>query len=162
MSLVRHRAQLSIRMHAAACPSWPLHIPTCMWRQCGGIIAAALHSKGCVTNSVDCIKQRLPWLAEVAAHRNWLYMWAMMLAWCAELCCALSCPAPADVQTAIDIDGHLMELQEFAGKVTIFVNVASKCGYTDANYKGEQAALITLCDSTSSRSALVAAPSACI
>jgi hypothetical protein len=39
-----------------------------------------------------------------------------------------------------------MELQEFAGKVTIFVNVASKCGYTDANYKGEQAALITLCD----------------
>jgi hypothetical protein len=54
------------------------------------------------------------------------------------------CPVllPACVQTAVDIDGHPMELQEFAGKVTIFVNVASKCGYTDANYKGEQAALI--------------------
>lgn len=44
----------------------------------------------------------------------------------------------ADVQSAVDIDGHERSLQEFAGKVTVFVNVASQCGYTDSNYKGEQ------------------------
>lgn len=52
------------------------------------------------------------------------------------LCCA------APLQTAVDIDGHERSLQEFAGKVTVFVNVASKCGYTDANYKGEEAAAV--------------------
>lgn len=45
-------------------------------------------------------------------------------------CCVL--------QSAVDIDGNERSLQEFAGKVTVFVNVASKCGYTDANYKGRQ------------------------
>jgi glutathione peroxidase-family protein len=41
------------------------------------------------------------------------------------------------VQSAVDIDGHERSLQEFAGKVTVIVNVASQCGYTDANYKGK-------------------------
>lgn len=41
------------------------------------------------------------------------------------------------LQTAVDIDGHERSLHEFAGKVTLFVNVASQCGYTDSNYKGE-------------------------
>ncbi|GLC34488.1 hypothetical protein PLESTB_001255800 [Pleodorina starrii] len=37
---------------------------------------------------------------------------------------------------AVDIDGKVRSLSEFAGKVTIVVNVASACGYTDENYKG--------------------------
>jgi hypothetical protein len=40
------------------------------------------------------------------------------------------------LQTAVDIDGHERHLSEFAGKVTLVVNVASQCGFTDANYKG--------------------------
>ncbi|EFJ52333.1 glutathione peroxidase, partial [Volvox carteri f. nagariensis] len=34
------------------------------------------------------------------------------------------------------IDGKVRPLSEFAGKVTLVVNVASACGYTDENYKG--------------------------
>ncbi|GIL72001.1 hypothetical protein Vretimale_573 [Volvox reticuliferus] len=37
---------------------------------------------------------------------------------------------------AVDIDGKVRPLSEFAGKVTIVVNVASACGYTNENYKG--------------------------
>ncbi|PNH02689.1 Phospholipid hydroperoxide glutathione peroxidase 1, chloroplastic [Tetrabaena socialis] len=37
---------------------------------------------------------------------------------------------------AVDIDGRPRKLSEFAGKVTLVVNVASACGYTDENYKG--------------------------
>lgn len=37
---------------------------------------------------------------------------------------------------ARDIDGNLVSLSKFMGKVTIVVNVASACGYTDENYKG--------------------------
>lgn len=37
---------------------------------------------------------------------------------------------------AVDIDGKTRSLSEFAGKVTLVVNVASACGYTDENYKG--------------------------
>ncbi len=37
----------------------------------------------------------------------------------------------------MDIDGKTRSLSEFAGKVTLVVNVASACGYTDENYKGE-------------------------
>ena len=29
-----------------------------------------------------------------------------------------------------------MSLAQYAGKVTVVVNVASQCGYTEANYKG--------------------------
>jgi hypothetical protein len=43
-------------------------------------------------------------------------------------------PLPAS-QTAKDIDGHEVALSKYAGKVTLVVNVASACGYTDANYK---------------------------
>ena len=39
-------------------------------------------------------------------------------------------------QEAVDIDGKTRSLSEYAGKVTLVVNVASACGYTDANYKG--------------------------
>lgn len=42
--------------------------------------------------------------------------------------------------TAVDIDGRERHLSEFAGKVTLVVNVASQCGFTDANYKGLQEA----------------------
>lgn len=40
------------------------------------------------------------------------------------------------LQEAVDIDGKTRSLSEFAGKVTLVVNVASACGYTDENYKG--------------------------
>ncbi|EFN58186.1 hypothetical protein CHLNCDRAFT_20756 [Chlorella variabilis] len=40
----------------------------------------------------------------------------------------------------MDINGHEMPLADLAGKVTVIVNVASQCGYTDANYKGLQTA----------------------
>jgi hypothetical protein len=43
------------------------------------------------------------------------------------------------LQTAVDIDGRERHLSEFAGKATLVVNVASKCGFTDANYKGAAA-----------------------
>jgi glutathione peroxidase-family protein len=39
-------------------------------------------------------------------------------------------------QTATDIDGRKRTLSEFAGKVTIVVNVASHCSLTDSNYRG--------------------------
>lgn len=42
--------------------------------------------------------------------------------------------------SAMDINGHEMPLADLAGKVTVIVNVASQCGYTDANYKGLQTA----------------------
>lgn len=46
------------------------------------------------------------------------------------------------LQEAVDIDGKVRKLSEFAGKVTIVVNVASACGFTDENYKGAQGAAL--------------------
>ena len=40
--------------------------------------------------------------------------------------------------TAADVDGTPHPLAEFAGKVTVIVNVASACGYTATNYAGLQ------------------------
>eukprot|EP00545_Synedropsis_sp_CCMP1620_P008364 CAMPEP_0119005758 /NCGR_PEP_ID=MMETSP1176-20130426/1913_1 /TAXON_ID=265551 /ORGANISM="Synedropsis recta cf, Strain CCMP1620" /LENGTH=222 /DNA_ID=CAMNT_0006957599 /DNA_START=12 /DNA_END=680 /DNA_ORIENTATION=- len=37
---------------------------------------------------------------------------------------------------ARDIDGKLMKFSQFEGKVTVIVNVASYCGYTESHYKG--------------------------
>ncbi|GFH21709.1 glutathione peroxidase, partial [Haematococcus lacustris] len=37
--------------------------------------------------------------------------------------------------TATDIDGVVHHLSEWAGQVMLIVNLASKCGYTDSNYK---------------------------
>lgn len=41
--------------------------------------------------------------------------------------------------TATDINGHSISLDKYKGKVTLFVNVASKCGYTETNYRVLQA-----------------------
>lgn len=38
--------------------------------------------------------------------------------------------------SALDIVGDLVSFQKFEGDVTIVVNVASFCGYTDSHYKG--------------------------
>ena len=37
---------------------------------------------------------------------------------------------------AKDIDGNLVKFEEFKGKVTVVVNVASYCGYTESHYSG--------------------------
>jgi len=37
---------------------------------------------------------------------------------------------------ANDIDGTLVKFDEFKGKVTVVVNVASYCGYTESHYNG--------------------------
>ena len=40
------------------------------------------------------------------------------------------------MQSVRDGDGKEVSLAQFAGKVAVVVNVASQCGYTEANYKG--------------------------
>ena len=40
------------------------------------------------------------------------------------------------MQTARDESGAEVSLAQYAGKVSVVVNVASACGYTEANYKG--------------------------
>lgn len=42
------------------------------------------------------------------------------------------------VQTAEDIDGKEQSMSQYSGKVLLITNVASQCGFTDANYKGLQ------------------------
>lgn len=37
---------------------------------------------------------------------------------------------------AKDIEGNLVDFKDFQGDVTVIVNVASHCGYTDSHYKG--------------------------
>jgi glutathione peroxidase len=49
------------------------------------------------------------------------------------------CDADACMQSAKDIDGKEVSFKEFAGKVTLVVNVASACGFTQQNYVGLQA-----------------------
>jgi hypothetical protein len=57
----------------------------------------------------------------------------------------LSSPHPAclvnpnpNPQEATDIDGRPRRLSALAGRVTLVVNVASRCGFTDSNYRGLQ------------------------
>lgn len=40
--------------------------------------------------------------------------------------------------SALDIDGKKFDFSALKGKVVLITNVASKCGYTDQNYKGLQ------------------------
>lgn len=43
------------------------------------------------------------------------------------------------VQSAKSIDGEEVSFEKYAGKVVLVVNVASACGFTQANYLGLQA-----------------------
>lgn len=51
---------------------------------------------------------------------------------CADVCC----PLLAAVE---DTHGRELHLSAYRGRVVLFVNVASQCGYTDSNYEGLQA-----------------------
>ena len=37
--------------------------------------------------------------------------------------------------SALDVRGRKVDLKKFRGKITLVVNVASECGYTDNHYK---------------------------
>jgi glutathione peroxidase len=43
-----------------------------------------------------------------------------------------------DTMGAVDIHGNLVHFSDLRGHVTLIVNVASQCGYTDSNYQGLQ------------------------
>lgn len=66
---------------------------------------------------------------------------------CATSCEAVASQKQADAEalaklgsffdlTAKDIKGNVVDFKQFQGDVTIVVNVASYCGYTDSHYKG--------------------------
>eukprot|EP00980_Cylindrotheca_fusiformis_P013913 scaffold3618_cov129-Cylindrotheca_fusiformis.AAC.13 len=70
-----------------------------------------------------------------------------MLANCATSCDLVAAQAVKDAKelakinsffelSAKDIHGDIIEFSKFEGDVTIIVNVASYCGYTDSHYKG--------------------------
>lgn len=70
-----------------------------------------------------------------------------MLKECKESCDRIQSEKSADMEaisqiksffelSAKDIDGNLIEFETFRGQVTVLVNVASYCGYTESHYKG--------------------------
>jgi len=70
-----------------------------------------------------------------------------MLESCADSCRRIAVQALRDAKelnsiesffdlSAKDIHGDVIEFSKFKGQVTILVNVASYCGYTDSHYKG--------------------------
>jgi len=61
------------------------------------------------------------------------------------------------LQSARDQDDGVVALSKYAGKVSIVVNVASQCGYTQQNYKG----LVQLYDEFKDRGLEVVRPQNC-
>ena len=70
-----------------------------------------------------------------------------MVSACAKSCDEVAAAALKDVNelegissffdlAANDIFGDAIEFQKFKGQVTVIVNVASECGYTDSHYRG--------------------------
>lgn len=70
-----------------------------------------------------------------------------MLSNCAASCAKNDAAAARDAEelkqvssffdlTANDISGNPLDFSEFEGRVTVLVNVASECGYTDSHYRG--------------------------
>jgi glutathione peroxidase len=70
-----------------------------------------------------------------------------MLANCANYCDKVKEASNADYEaiasinsffdlTAPDIDGTEVKFETFRGQVTVLVNVASYCGYTESHYHG--------------------------
>lgn len=69
----------------------------------------------------------------------------LLLAGCSSVAASEVAPSPDELAaasfydsglSALDAHGSKKEMSELAGKVTLIVNVASLCGYTDSNYKG--------------------------
>jgi hypothetical protein len=70
-----------------------------------------------------------------------------MLQNCAVACAKVQAAANADNAaiagigsffdlSAPDIDGNEIKFEQFRGQVTVLVNVASYCGYTESHYQG--------------------------
>lgn len=70
-----------------------------------------------------------------------------MLSNCAKSCNVLAAATLKDAEelkgissffdlSAKDIFGQTIEFKKFRGQVTVLVNVASECGYTDSHYRG--------------------------
>ena len=70
-----------------------------------------------------------------------------MLTNCATLCKNVAAQALADAEelkgiksffnlSASDIHGKMIDFKSFEGQVTILVNIALQCGYTDSHYRG--------------------------
>lgn len=106
--------------------------------------------------AVLCFSQHLALAANPDQHENCQF-WAnsgecesnpgWMMQNCATSCEAVSLQKLQDEQalakigsffdlSANDIKGNVIDFKQFEGDVTIVVNVASYCGYTDSHYKG--------------------------
>ncbi|XP_006035230.1 glutathione peroxidase 7 [Alligator sinensis] len=77
-----------------------------------------------------------------ALPRAALLSLAMLLAAVALLLLALSASQQKEVDfytfKAVNIRGKLVSLEKYRGSVSLVVNVASECGYTDSHYKALQ------------------------
>jgi glutathione peroxidase-family protein len=86
--------------------------------------------------------------SDISSLRSWqlLFFTGYMLSNCAKSCDEMAKQALKDAKEleaiesffdlkANDIHGKLLDFGKFRGQVTLVVNVASECGYTDSHYR---------------------------